>query len=236
MRELTFVQVFLLALVMIHRIDRCAFVRVCVGQNIFAALYILNLALVFRIYRKCSNAMNSPSSRSLYDIPWWIIVLLVVSKRVHSIFMLRMFNDTIAVLFGYIAINCFLSDRFRIGCLSYSLGVSVKMNMLLQAPGVLLVLLLACGFQETCVCLFICAAVQLVLAIPFLTTYPVEYISRSFDLGRVFMHKWTVNFKFLSEDVFVSKNLSILLLLLTILAVAGFGFKWVAEVCVCDGM
>jgi alpha-1,3-mannosyltransferase len=86
------------------------------------------------------------------------------------------------------------------------------------------------------VCLFICAAVQLVLAIPFLTTYPVEYISRSFDLGRVFMHKWTVNFKFLSEDVFVSKNLSILLLLLTILAVAGFGFKWVAEVCVCDGM
>ena len=33
------------------------------------------------------------------------------------------------------------------------------------------------------------------LALPFLTTYPVEYLKGAFDLGRVFMFKWTVNFK-----------------------------------------
>ena len=43
--------------------------------------------------------------------------------------------------------------------------------------------------------LSICASVQLVLALPFLTTYPVEYLKGAFDLGRVFMFKWTVNFK-----------------------------------------
>ena len=33
------------------------------------------------------------------------------------------------------------------------------------------------------------------LALPFLTTYPVEYLKGAFDLGRVFMFKWTVNYK-----------------------------------------
>lgn len=90
------------------------------------------------------------------------------------------------------------------------------MNMLLHAPGVLLVLLLGAGLQETILCLSICAALQLILGLPFLLTFPLEYIKNSFDLGRVFMFQWTVNFKFLAEDVFVSKTLSILLLALTL--------------------
>ena len=57
---------------------------------------------------------------------------------------------------------------------------------------------------------------QLLLGLPFLTTFPFEYLKSSFDLGRVFTFKWTVNFKFLSEEVFVSKLLSIALLRATI--------------------
>jgi alpha-1,3-mannosyltransferase len=95
------------------------------------------------------------------------------------------------------------------------------MNMLLYAPGVLLVLLMGTGWVETIVCLSICAGVQLLLGLPFLSTYPTEYLSRSFDLGRVFMFKWTVNLKFLPEDIFVGKPLSLVLLALTIIGSIG---------------
>ena len=91
------------------------------------------------------------------------------------------------------------------------------MNMLLYAPGILLCLLLANGIKETIICLSICAILQLILGFPFLSTYPIDYIKNSFDFGRVFMFKWTVNFRFLPEEIFVSKYLSIGLLLATII-------------------
>jgi alpha-1,3-mannosyltransferase len=90
------------------------------------------------------------------------------------------------------------------------------MNMLLYSPGILLCLLLATGWYETFICLSICAVWQLILGFPFLSTYPLDYLKNSFDIGRVFMFKWTVNFKFLPEVIFVSKTLSISLLMLTV--------------------
>lgn len=50
--------------------------------------------------------------------------------------------------------------RWRLGCLTYSLAVGVKMNILLFAPGLLLLLLQANGVFGTAVCLSICAGVQ----------------------------------------------------------------------------
>lgn len=72
--------------------------------------------------------------------------------------------------------------------------------------------------METIVCLSICAGLQLLLGAPFLLTYPWEYISRSFDLGRVFFFIWTVNWKFIPESVFVSKPFALVLLGLTVLS------------------
>jgi alpha-1,3-mannosyltransferase len=46
----------------------------------------------------------------------------------------------------------------------------------------------------------------------------------------VFTYKWTVNFKFLPEEVFVSKPLSLLLLGLTVLGIVAFAAKWIQEV------
>ena len=97
--------------------------------------------------------------------------------------------------------------------------VSIKMNILLQAPGLLLIYLLSLGWVETLICLSICAQVQMILGYPFLVTYPIQYLSRSFELGRVFMFKWTVNFKFLPEDIFIGKELSIVLLIMTIIGI-----------------
>jgi len=95
--------------------------------------------------------------------------------------------------------------------------VSIKMNMLLFAPGIFLLLLMSVGIKGTIECISLCALLQLLLGLPFLTTYPIQYIQRSFDFGRVFMYKWTVNLKFLPEEVFRSKPVSIFLLLLTLL-------------------
>lgn len=68
---------------------------------------------------------------------------------------------------------------------------------------------------------------QLLLGAPFLLHHPVAYVSRSFELGRVFQFEWTVNFKFLSETAFVSPVLSMALLALTVATLSLFASKWV---------
>lgn len=187
--------------------------NIVAAQLIFAGIYIINLVVILLLY---STEQSMPIAMAS---------MLILSKRVHSIFMLRMFNDCIAVLCGYTSILLFTKSQWRAGCAVYSFGVSIKMNMLLYAPGVLLVLLTGTGLQETIVCLSICAGVQLLLGFPFLTTYPLQYIQKAFELSRVFMYNWTVNLKFLSEGMFVSKHLSVLLLLLTVLGEATVAFR-----------
>eukprot|EP01036_Dinobryon_divergens_P022568 gene22568-30833_t len=140
-----------------------------------------------------------------------------------------MFNDCIAVVLGNVSLFCFMKRRYRLGSVLHSMAISIKMNMLLHSPGILLVLLACCGLHETIFCLSLCAIVQLIVGYPFLSTYPYEYISKAFELGRVFMFKWTVNFKFLPEDVFVSKELSFVLLALTVIGYIVFAVKWIRE-------
>ena len=53
---------------------------------------------------------------------------------------------------------------------------------------------------------------QLVLGAPFLLSHPASYLSRAFELSRVFMHQWSVNFQFLQPEQFESKRLAVLLL------------------------
>lgn len=67
---------------------------------------------------------------------------------------------------------------------------------------------------------------QLLLGAPFLIHHPMAYLARSFEVGRVFKFEWTVNFKFLDEEAFVSPVLSVALLVSTIAALALFAAKW----------
>lgn len=54
----------------------------------------------------------------------------------------------------------------------------------------------------------------MLLAIPFLQENPVGYVSRAFELTRQFLFKWTVNWRFVGEEVFLSRSFSLGLLVL----------------------
>ena len=71
--------------------------------------------------------------------------MLILSKRLHSIFMLRLFNDCFAIMFLFAAIFCLQSRLWTPASVLYSLGVAVKMSLLLALPAVGIVLLQGLG-------------------------------------------------------------------------------------------
>ena len=77
----------------------------------------------------------------------------------------------------------------------FSLAVSVKMNILLFAPALLIAYLATQGLIGTIIQLAICGGLQVLLALPFLLDSPVNYLKGAFNLGRIFVHKWTVNYR-----------------------------------------
>lgn len=176
--------------------------NVRLAQYLFSILYVVNLGLVFRILVKTRK------------VPPYILVLMsLTSYRIHSIFILRLFNDPVAMLLLYASINLFIDDHWSLGSLFFSLAVSIKMNILLYAPALLLAYVTVLGLPHTFVQLSICAGVQVVLALPFLATFPINYVIGAFNLGRVFLFEWTVNWRFLPEWIFVSRWFHLLLLL-----------------------
>lgn len=161
-------------------------------------------------------------SKSRKIPPYVMVLSAFTSYRIHSIYVLRLFNDPIAILFFYAALNFYLNGRWSLGSVFLSLGVSVKMNILLFAPAILLFYIINLGYVKTIIQLIICAGIQLILGLPFLLTYPIEYIKGSFDLGRIFEHKWTVNYRFLPRDIFEHRYFHISLLALHLLLLAAF--------------
>ena len=121
----------------------------------------------------------------------------------------------------------FANNYWKVGCFVFSLSVSIKMNVLLFAPGLLLLLLQVNeDLFDTTVHLAICGLTQVFLGAPFLFSYPESYLRKAFEFDRVFFYKWTVNWKFLDEPTFVSKPLSILLLVCHLSTLAYFAVQW----------
>ena len=114
------------------------------AQQIFVVLYLLTQAVVLRLYIEACV------------VPPWALALLCLSKRLHSIFMLRLFNDGIATLVAYIATLALIHQKWALAVLLYSAGVSIKMHVLLMAPPVLAVLLQVstCGGGCFTLCLY----------------------------------------------------------------------------------
>jgi len=200
-------------------------------QWIFVLLYMFNAVIVLALYQKVLQKNSQQLSNNSNIMVWyWRIAMGItcLSKRIHSIFVLRLFNDAPSMVLLHLSMYLFACcDAWILGCVVFSLAVSIKMNVLLFAPGLLLLLLHRNqSLLGTVKHLSICALVQLILGWPFLSTYPVSYIKKAFEFDRVFFFKWTVNWKFLPEDVFISKPWALLLLSCHLFSLAFLARKW----------
>lgn len=88
------------------------------------------------------------------------------------------------------------------------------MSLLLVLPAVALVLFLGRGFGGSLRLARLMAQVQLAIALPFLATNWRAYLGRAFELSRRFKCEWTVNWRMIGEELFLSKSFSLLLLAL----------------------
>jgi alpha-1,3-mannosyltransferase len=100
------------------------------AQYIFGVIHLCTYWIVCKIYTK---SRFQPS------------FLLLLSKRILSIYSLRLFNDPIAMLFLYASILLFLKKRLKAASLMFSVALSVKMNILLYLPGYLFLLYQSVG-------------------------------------------------------------------------------------------
>ncbi|ORX56249.1 glycosyltransferase family 58 protein, partial [Hesseltinella vesiculosa] len=168
-----------------------------VAQYVFAGLYVVTQWIVFRIYSHSKK------------MPPYVILLLCASKRLHSIYVLRLFNDPFAMLFLYASILILLQRRWTLSCVLFSLAVSVKMNILLFFPGFALILWMSLGAWATMARLVFMAGIQVLVALPF---DPTAYLHRAFEFSRVFEYQWTVNWRMVDEKTFLSPGFAQLLL------------------------
>jgi len=124
-------------------------------------------------------------------------------------------------------VSCIFYASTPIQTFQYSAALSVKMSILLYLPGLLVIVFLRQGMRATIDKLVILLVTQTLFAIPFLREDPLAYVRSSFDLGRIFLYKWTVNWRLFSEEVFLSKRLAIALLLGHLSVLVAFGlFRW----------
>lgn len=154
-------------------------------------------------------------------MPPYVFPLLILSKRLHSIFLLRLFNDCFAALALFTAIYFYQRKIFTIGSVAFSFGVGIKMSLLLGAPAIGIILVQVLPFKRAANALFLMAQVQFTLAVPFLSNAR-GYLARSFELSRVFLYKWTVNWRFVGEDRFLSREFATALIILHLTLLATF--------------
>ncbi|KIJ16878.1 glycosyltransferase family 58 protein [Paxillus involutus ATCC 200175] len=188
--------------------------NVAQAQQIYGGLYIISLILTCNVYRRS-------------DAPNWTVLLLPLSKRLHSIFVLRLFNDCWSLVFVQAATLAFQNASDDLGILLFSLALSVKMSALLYIPGLLVILFQRHGLMGTLRHSLVLACTQVLLARSFLVENTPAYLQNAFDLSRVFLYKWTVNWRFVDEQTFLSPSWAKGLLIGHATVLVAFGlFRW----------
>lgn len=182
------------------------------AQYIFMGIYLTTLSVVLLIYR-----------RARMPVIW--LVLLVMSKRLHSIYVLRLFNDGVAMLFAYVAIYMLTTSWGRWSGCVLSLGISVKMNVALMVPGFLYVWWRQEGVGGVLRQMLAVAGWQLVVGWPFIQSHPREYLQRAFDFGRQFEFRWTVNWRFVGAQMFGSWQWATGLLVVHVVLLLAMGLR-----------
>lgn len=194
------------------------------GEDILSAQALFSYLMIFTTIM----AMLTYS-----DAPPWSVALLLCSKRLISIYILRLFNDcwtTIAMVAVVLVLQQLAYWHKQLGplmtflgsCLAsdiFSLAISVKMNALLYLSGFIIVLYFLNNenLLPTLVALAVIPFIQVMVGWNFLLPMFNDetakylrwtYISNAFKFDRKFLYEWTVNWRFVPEEIFLSDNFS----------------------------
>jgi alpha-1,3-mannosyltransferase len=176
--------------------------NILVAQGMFALLQCITVYIVSRLMGISSKVPNI------------VVILLLLSKRIQSIFVLRLFNDPVGMLLMYGSIYAMVKKKWELSALMYSISLSVKMNVLLFAPGYALLFYQGTGIVRSICNAFLFIGLQGLIGYPFLIFNPSHYLQKSFEFSRQFYYQWTVNWKMIAKSDFESRQFSILLGLL----------------------
>jgi len=175
------------------------------AQSLFSFFYVTQLATMMAIYW-------------IGGATWWTLPLLAMSRRLHSIFVLRLFNDAPCMLLFHLALLFLLLSRknkqlLSISTLFLSMALGIKMNVLLAAPAwALAVLSLTLNWTDALLQGGLFILIQVALAFPFLRSNWRAYLGIAFNFGRQFEWQWTVNWRFLGQPLFEALQFSGMLL------------------------
>lgn len=207
--------------------------NIYLGQAFFGWLYVLTLIIVFTIYLSLR-------------VPPWVIYLIVLSKRLHSIYVLRLFNDCFTTLFMVLTVLSLQYSSYyktkdqktskllsnHVSAILYGVAISIKMNALLYLPGFLILVYFLNdeNLIRALVPVVVVTLTQIIISYTFLfngTEIRNSYIANAFNFKRKFLYEWTVNWRFLSADIFNSSQFHHLLLIThTALLVIFIFTKW----------
>lgn len=120
--------------------------------------------------------------------------------------MLRLFNDCFAVLALFSSIYAYQKGYYAVGSLIYSFGLGTKMSLALAGPAIAVMLFQVLAPSRAINSLMLMLQVQIVIGYPFWSVNGQAYFGRAFELGRKFLYRWTVNWRFVGEKTFLSKE------------------------------
>lgn len=193
--------------------------NIILAQKAFGYLYALTVGFTCAVYSMVG------------DLPPWPLYLLLCSRRLISIYVLRMFNDCFTTLAMICVIFMLQVASYWSNVLSdssmfllcgvaadiYSMAISMKMNALLYLPAFVVVIYFLLGERilRLVAVLLVIPVVQVLIGWRFLL--PMfwdeeakylrwQYLSNSFNFSRKFMYKWTVNWKFVDPQRFISTS------------------------------
>lgn len=191
------------------------------AQYIWLVVELVTFLLTSAIYYAAGRTKH---------IPQYLLISLVLSKRSHSIYLLRLFNDPLAMVLLYAAVLLFMYGYWKIGCVVYSLALAVKMNILLFLPGLIVLMFQCRSFFGVVDGLLIITFVQIGLPGLYFSEENAQfsaYFRTAFDFSRQFLYRWTVNWRFISEETFLSKSFAKGLLLSQAAVLVAFGLhRW----------
>jgi alpha-1,3-mannosyltransferase len=169
-------------------------------------VYLLNLRIVHSIYKTLEPSTGK--------IP---LILCSLSYKMHSIYLLRVFNDPVVMVFMNLCVLSAIKNKWKTSLVLYSIALSIKMNILLYLPGLLLCINWGTNYVFTLLSIFFIVSFQLIIAAPFIAVNSSGYFTMAFDFSRIFIQKESAYWQFLSNGIFVSRTFHIFLLALHVL-------------------